>query len=203
MLGAGVGDSVNVYISEATVTPLGALPRAKRFKVVGIFEAGAQEYDLGLGVVHLADAQTLGRMGEGVTGVRLRDTRTGNVREMPIGGIFVAIGHEPNSKLFKGQLDMDAAGYLLVVDGTRRETLDTAVSLQRRARQETDGAPFLLVLNKSDLVAAWQLDAETLQVLGRRGWNLVRTSAKTGDGVEEAFNRLADAILERQGPPWT
>jgi thioredoxin reductase (NADPH) len=54
----------------------------------------------------------------GVTGVRLRDTRTGGVREMPIGGIFVAIGHEPNSKLFKGQLDMDAAGYLLVNEGS-------------------------------------------------------------------------------------
>jgi thioredoxin reductase (NADPH) len=54
----------------------------------------------------------------GVTGVRLRDTRTGGVKEMPIGGIFVAIGHEPNSKLFKGQLDMDAAGYLLVKPGS-------------------------------------------------------------------------------------
>jgi len=54
----------------------------------------------------------------GVTGVRLRDTRTGGVSEMPIGGIFVAIGHEPNSKLFRGQLDMDPAGYLLVTPGS-------------------------------------------------------------------------------------
>jgi len=61
-----------VFVSEATATPLGALPRAKRFTVVGIFEAGAQEYDLGLAVVHLADAQKLNRMGEGVTGVRLK-----------------------------------------------------------------------------------------------------------------------------------
>ena len=72
LLGVGVGDPVNVFISEATVTPLGALPRAKRFTVVGIFEAGAQEYDLGLALVHLGDAQRLSRMGEGVTGVRLK-----------------------------------------------------------------------------------------------------------------------------------
>ncbi len=72
LLGVGVGDPVNVFISEATVTPLGALPRAKRFTVVGIFEAGAQEYDLGLALVHLSDAQRLGRMGEGITGVRLK-----------------------------------------------------------------------------------------------------------------------------------
>jgi lipoprotein-releasing system permease protein len=72
LLGVGPGDAVNVFISESTVTPLGALPRAKRFNVVGIFEAGAQEYDLGLALVHLQDAQRLGRMGEGVTGVRLK-----------------------------------------------------------------------------------------------------------------------------------
>ncbi|MBW8366396.1 MAG: lipoprotein-releasing ABC transporter permease subunit, partial [Arenimonas sp.] len=72
LLGVGIGDPVNVFISEATVTPLGALPRAKRFTVVGVFEAGAQEYDLGLALVHLGDAQRLGRMGEGVTGVRLK-----------------------------------------------------------------------------------------------------------------------------------
>ncbi len=72
LLGVGPGDQVNVFISQATSTPIGALPRAKRFTVVGVFEAGAQEYDLGLAVIHLKDAQALARMGEGVSGVRLR-----------------------------------------------------------------------------------------------------------------------------------
>ncbi|HXJ20722.1 MAG TPA: FAD-dependent oxidoreductase, partial [Polyangia bacterium] len=54
----------------------------------------------------------------GVIGVRLRDTRDGSTREMPAGGVFVAIGHEPNSKLFRGLLDMDAAGYLKVKPGS-------------------------------------------------------------------------------------
>jgi thioredoxin reductase (NADPH) len=54
----------------------------------------------------------------GVTGVRLRDTRDSSVRELSVGGVFVAIGHEPNSKLFKGLLDMDDAGYLRVKHGS-------------------------------------------------------------------------------------
>jgi thioredoxin reductase (NADPH) len=54
----------------------------------------------------------------GVTGVRLKDTRTGETTTMPVGGVFVAIGHEPNSKLFRGQLDMDPAGYLLTQAGS-------------------------------------------------------------------------------------
>jgi thioredoxin reductase (NADPH) len=54
----------------------------------------------------------------GVTAVRLRDTRNGSARELPVGGLFVAIGHEPNSSLFKGQLDMDDNGYLLVKPGS-------------------------------------------------------------------------------------
>jgi thioredoxin reductase (NADPH) len=54
----------------------------------------------------------------GVTGVKLRDTRDGSIRELPAGGLFVAIGHEPNSKLFRGLLDMDAAGYLKVKPGS-------------------------------------------------------------------------------------
>ena len=54
----------------------------------------------------------------GVTGVRLKDTRSGTIREMAIGGVFIAIGHEPNSKLFQGVLEMDAAGYLKVSPGS-------------------------------------------------------------------------------------
>ncbi|HMF41383.1 MAG TPA: thioredoxin-disulfide reductase [Polyangia bacterium] len=54
----------------------------------------------------------------GVTGVRLRDTRDNSTRELAVGGVFVAIGHEPNSKLFRGLLDMDAAGYIKTNPGS-------------------------------------------------------------------------------------
>jgi thioredoxin reductase (NADPH) len=53
-----------------------------------------------------------------VTGVRVRDVHTNEISEIPADGVFVAIGHDPNTKLFVGQLDMDDAGYLLTHDGT-------------------------------------------------------------------------------------
>lgn len=54
----------------------------------------------------------------GVTGVRLRDTRDGSTHEMKVGGVFVAIGHEPNSHLFRGLLEMDSNGYLITAPGS-------------------------------------------------------------------------------------
>jgi len=51
----------------------------------------------------------------GVTGVRLKNTVDGSTTEMPIHGVFIAIGHKPNTDIFKGQLDMDETGYLLPV----------------------------------------------------------------------------------------
>jgi len=56
--------------------------------------------------------EILGTHEEGVTGVRLRDLPTREERVFPCSGVFVAIGHKPNTELFKGQLDMDAVGYL-------------------------------------------------------------------------------------------
>jgi thioredoxin reductase (NADPH) len=63
-------------------------------------------------------AQIQGGPGRGVTGARLRHVDTGEVTEVTAGGIFMAIGHEPNTTLFRGQLEMDAGGYLLTRDGT-------------------------------------------------------------------------------------
>jgi thioredoxin reductase (NADPH) len=53
-----------------------------------------------------------------VEGLRLRDTVTGEVREVPADGLFVAIGHDPNTALFKDQLDHDAGGYLITEPGS-------------------------------------------------------------------------------------
>jgi lipoprotein-releasing system permease protein len=73
-LGVELGDPVTVMVPEARTTPIGVLPQMRRFTVVGIFEAGMQEYDMQLAVVHMADAQKLLRLGDGVSGVRLKLT---------------------------------------------------------------------------------------------------------------------------------
>jgi thioredoxin reductase (NADPH) len=54
-----------------------------------------------------------------VSSVKLRNLRTGERKDLAVEGLFVAIGHTPNTSLFKGQLDMDDTGYLITRDGTR------------------------------------------------------------------------------------
>ena len=67
--------------------------------------------------------EVLGDKKEGVRGVRTKDTNSGKVRELPMGGLFVAIGHSPNTQLFKGQLSMDEVGYIKVAPGTTRTSV--------------------------------------------------------------------------------
>ena len=72
VLGVGVGDKVTVVTPQVRITPVGAMPRLKRFTVSGIFEVGMGEYDRGVALVHAEDAAKLLRLGDGVTGVRLK-----------------------------------------------------------------------------------------------------------------------------------
>ena len=67
-----VGDKVTLIAPQGLVTPAAILPRLKQFKVVGLFEAGMYEYDSSLALVHMSDAQALYRMGDRVSGVRLK-----------------------------------------------------------------------------------------------------------------------------------
>ena len=71
-LGVSTGDDVVVTLADFRSTPLGGVQTMKRFKVSGIFEAGYNEFDKGLAVVNMQDLQRVLRMGEGVTGVRLK-----------------------------------------------------------------------------------------------------------------------------------
>jgi lipoprotein-releasing system permease protein len=67
-----LGDTVVLIAPQGQVTPAGILPRLRQFRVVGVFEVGMYEYDFGLAYIHIADAQRLYRLGDSVSGVRLR-----------------------------------------------------------------------------------------------------------------------------------
>jgi lipoprotein-releasing system permease protein len=71
-LGAHIGDQITMVTPQANFSPAGVLPRLRRFRVVGIFEIGMYEYDRGVALINLHDAQKLFQMGEGVSGVRLK-----------------------------------------------------------------------------------------------------------------------------------
>ncbi|HKB63768.1 MAG TPA: lipoprotein-releasing ABC transporter permease subunit [Burkholderiales bacterium] len=71
-LGARAGDKVTLIAPQGLVTPAGILPRLKQFTVAGIFEVGMFEYDSGLALIHLEDAQKLYGLGDNASGVRLK-----------------------------------------------------------------------------------------------------------------------------------
>jgi thioredoxin reductase (NADPH) len=71
------------------------------------------------------NTETLEVLGENkVTGVRVRNLKTGKETVIPVGAFFVAIGHSPNSGIFKGQIDMDEQGYIRTVPGSTRTNIE-------------------------------------------------------------------------------
>ncbi|BAZ40149.1 small GTP-binding protein [Calothrix sp. NIES-4101] len=89
-----------------------------------------------------------------------------------------------------------SSAYLLVVDVTRYNTLEKAFSLQNRVEETIGKVPFILVINKSDLTDEWEIDKAEIEKLEQKGWIIIQTSAKTGQGVEEVFETIAQKILE-------
>ena len=84
-----------------------------------------------------------------------------------------------------------AAGYLIVVDGTRKNTLDVAQRLRVDARTRYGEVPTVMLLNKQDLVDDWEIATPDVDRL-RSDQEVFLTSAKTGENVERAIVRLAE-----------
>ncbi len=89
-----------------------------------------------------------------------------------------------------------SSGAILVADGTRPETLETAVELNHKVNREVGYIPFLLLINKSDLKKTWLLHQERIDQLKELGWDIIDVSALDNDNVEYAFQKLAGEIYQ-------
>ena len=105
-------------------------------------------------------------------------------------------GEDKFQKVMQSQL-RGMAGYFLVVDGTRLHTLDDALTLNERVSLATAKVPSLLLLNKADLSDQWEIPKDRQAQLATQGWEILRTRAKTGQNVEEAFKRLTSKMLAK------
>ena len=89
-----------------------------------------------------------------------------------------------------------AMGFFTVADLTRKETIDMALQIRRVALERLGNIPNILLLNKSDL-PDWEVSEEQIEALEVAGVEVMRTSAKENVGVEEAFHRLAQQMLDK------
>ncbi|MDY6900757.1 MAG: Rab family GTPase [Cyanobacteriota bacterium] len=128
-------------------------------------------------------------------GVKI-DRKTLTVKEQELNLILWDLYGEDEFQKLRTSYLRGSSGFLLVVDGTRKSTLQTAIELQQRVEGSIGKVPFILVLNKWDLQDEWELDSENLEAIESKGWTVIKTSAKTGLNVEEVFQILATKILE-------
>jgi len=88
-----------------------------------------------------------------------------------------------------------ASGYFIVVDLTRHETFVTAFSIQQMVEREVGPLPFLVLFNKNDLTEQFEILPTEMEQMINFGWKMFRTSAKSGERVEEAFEKLAEKMI--------
>jgi small GTP-binding protein len=127
-------------------------------------------------------------------GVKI-DKKTLSFGGAPVTLILWDIAGEDEVTTIRTSYLRGAAGYFLVADGTRAETLGVASSLQARVTSDIGPVPFLLLLNKADLQESWDIRGPSVEALESAGWAIFRTSARTGEGVEEAFHELAKRVV--------
>jgi small GTP-binding protein len=88
------------------------------------------------------------------------------------------------------------SGFIFVVDGTRYRTFESFLQLKQETEALLGEIPFVLLLNKHDLTADWDIPAAELEKIDTQGWKSFFSSAKTGENVEQAFLTLAQRLVE-------
>lgn len=92
-----------------------------------------------------------------------------------------------------------SSGLLIVADGLRPATVDKAIELRDKTFVTIGKVPALLLMNKCDLLPQWEVKPERLAQLSQSGWSILHTSAKSGEGVEEAFSQLTAQMMSGAG----
>ncbi len=88
-----------------------------------------------------------------------------------------------------------SAGYLLVADSTRKDTIDTAFELYEHMQMNFNNIPFCMLINKIDLTKERELENSQINNINAKKWSLFVTSAKTGENVDTAFHELGVKLL--------
>ena len=123
-------------------------------------------------------------------GVKI-DKKTVDLSDRTVTLILWDLAGEDDINTFRMTNMRGAAGYVLVADGTRPSTLEVALSLRQRVEADCGPLPFVLLVNKNDLTDQWTVDGTDLESLRQKGWWVRPSSARTGEGVEDAFKDLA------------
>jgi small GTP-binding protein len=129
-------------------------------------------------------------------GVKI-DKKTINLQETTVNLILWDIYGEDEFQKVRMSYLRGSSGYLLVVDGTRKNTLEKALNLQMRVEETIGKVPFILLLNKWDMQDEWEIDDTDIDAVVKQGWTVVKTSAKNGLGVEAVLQTLAQQIIDR------
>jgi small GTP-binding protein len=128
-------------------------------------------------------------------GVKI-DKKTVNIDDKIINLILWDLYGEDEFQKIRMSYLRGSSGYLLVVDGTRKNTLEKAFELQIRVEETIGKVPFILILNKWDLTDEWEIDPVEIEAIKQKGWIVIKTSAKTGLGVLEVFQTLTEKIMD-------
>lgn len=90
---------------------------------------------------------------------------------------------------------MGSSGCFIVIDGTRRASLDIGVKLIDIAKTTSPQAEIVILINKSDLKDEWDINSDDIQKLNNKGFIVIETSAKNDFNVNHAFQTLAELML--------
>ena len=90
---------------------------------------------------------------------------------------------------------MGASAFMLVVDATRRDSIDSVKFLIDSAKKKIPDAPFIILLNKFDLIEQLVFDEKDSALFEKNKWQFLVTSAKTGENVEKAFSDLLELTM--------